>query len=263
MRTSTSRYLDHEGKICQSWGINSTSCTRTHDERDLRDNSRRQHVPLKKQTHYPFNSIQQKPKVKYVTLTTVCSDTNQEDICVSCQGLHPFLDSSSSRVVQSNDRRSDRHGLVHYLRTGPEPEYKGGNYPKCLLQYTHSLLYLTDLLCMSSRQAATKHCKVLRRKRVSMNCEPTSRTSDFPQYKSIYLYLTKHVDQSAVDPASSRHNTVTRELRVIKVLQKKKKATVTVDFFFENLECLHYLVPVLFHAKVGTAMLHKHICLHK
>lgn len=32
-------YLNHEGEICQGGRVDSSSCTGTHDERDLRDDS--------------------------------------------------------------------------------------------------------------------------------------------------------------------------------------------------------------------------------
>lgn len=41
----------------------------------------------------------------------------QEYICISSQRLHSFLDPSSSRVIQPNDRGSNCHGLVHNLST--------------------------------------------------------------------------------------------------------------------------------------------------
>ncbi len=42
-------YLNHEGEVCQGGGVDSSSCTGTHDEGDLRDDPWSQHIPLEKE----------------------------------------------------------------------------------------------------------------------------------------------------------------------------------------------------------------------
>ena len=47
--STKSPYLNHEGEICQGRGVDGSTCTGTHDEGDLRDDSRSQHIPLERE----------------------------------------------------------------------------------------------------------------------------------------------------------------------------------------------------------------------
>lgn len=45
----SAQHLNHEGEICQGRGVDGPSRTGAHDERDLRDDSWSQNIPLKKE----------------------------------------------------------------------------------------------------------------------------------------------------------------------------------------------------------------------
>lgn len=76
------------------------------------------------------------------------------------------------------------------------------------------------------------------------------------------LYLAEYIDESTVDPASTCHNTVTRELRqwekTVRGLSGRNRCCTWRKYILSR-----YLVCVLLHAEVGAAMLHKHVRLHK
>lgn len=81
---------------------------------------------------------------------------------------------------------------------------------------------------------------------------------------AVLLYLTEHINQSAADPSTACHDAVTRELTMAQhthdieypISQKETRLSCSLCA-----PC--YLVLILFHTKVGAAMFHKHVRLHK
>lgn len=85
---------------------------------------------------------------------------------------------------------------------------------------TYLSVYLADLLCMSSWQTATKDCEVLQQ-RVTERW--TRGREVIVRFFSQLLYLTEHVHQPAIDPASACHHAVTRELHQRQQMFKTSK----------------------------------------
>ncbi len=78
------RALDHDRHVCDRRGVDGPTGTRTHDQRDLRDDPRGQRVA-------------------------------QEDVGVSTERDDALLDARPAGVVEPDDRRADLHRQVHDL----------------------------------------------------------------------------------------------------------------------------------------------------
>ena len=76
--------VDHQNEVGDRRGINSTSGTRSHDRRDLRDHAARQCVA-------------------------------QKNVGIPGQRHHAFLNARASGVVQADHRRADAHRGIHDL----------------------------------------------------------------------------------------------------------------------------------------------------
>jgi len=75
------RLLDHEGKVRQSRGIDSSSCAGTHNNRDLWDNAR-------------------------------CQRIAEENIGITAKGHDAFLNARAARIVDPDDGRAVLQGQV-------------------------------------------------------------------------------------------------------------------------------------------------------
>src|SRR4051794_19933203 len=73
---------NHEYEVGDCGGVNCASGAWTHDEGKLRNDSRRHHVTL-------------------------------EYLSVATQRINSFVNTGTARVVQTNDRYAEQHGLVH------------------------------------------------------------------------------------------------------------------------------------------------------
>lgn len=82
------------------------------------------------------------------------------------------------------------------------------------------------------------------------------------RFLSQLLYLTEHVHQPAIDPASACHHAVTGELYERQQMFKTSK-NQSRRLEDRGVTTGHHLVPVLVHAKVGAAVLHEHVRLHE
>src|SRR2546425_3399478 len=82
------RLVDHYCEICHGRGIHCASRARTHHSRYLRDHSRGKNVA-------------------------------KEYLSITAEADNPLLDSSSSRVVNPDDRDSGLEGEIHYFRHLP------------------------------------------------------------------------------------------------------------------------------------------------
>jgi len=94
---------NHHNEVSQRGGVNSSSSAGSHDQADLRNNSTGINIAL-------------------------------EHLGVSGKGGNSFLDTSTTGIVQSDDRSSSQHGLVHDL---------------------------ANLLSVSLRERSTEHSEVL------------------------------------------------------------------------------------------------------
>lgn len=84
------------------------------------------------------------------------------------------------------------------------------------------------------------------------------------------LYLAEYINQPAIDPASTGHDAVTRELWqrqdsnvIINISNPRERDQWMMMFQSCSLCATFYLVPILLHAEVRAAMLHEHVRLHK
>ena len=96
-------FLYHENKISKGRRINSTTSARSHNNRDLRDNPR-------------------------------CPCITEENVGISRERNHTFLNSSPTRIIDANNWSAILHSHVHQA---------------------------TNFCCMRFRQRTPKNCKVL------------------------------------------------------------------------------------------------------
>jgi len=78
------RALNHDREVGHRRRVHRATCARTHDERDLRHDARRENVA-------------------------------QEDVGVTTKRHDAFLDPRAARIVQPDDRRTDVHRQIHDL----------------------------------------------------------------------------------------------------------------------------------------------------
>ncbi len=76
--------FDHEDEVGHGWRVNGAARAWAHDQRDLRNDPRSQHITLK-------------------------------DIGIAAQRGNAFLDSCSARVVNADHRGSNLHRMIHDL----------------------------------------------------------------------------------------------------------------------------------------------------
>src|SRR5205085_7189330 len=74
--------LNHENKVGDGWRVDGTTCTRTHNSRNLWDDARGQCV-------------------------------TEKNICICSQTHDPFLNASPTGVVEADDRCAVFHSQVH------------------------------------------------------------------------------------------------------------------------------------------------------
>ena len=89
--------LDHESEVSEGRRVHGTTNTGAHDHRELRDHSRGVDIAL-------------------------------EDLCVAGERFNTLLNASASRVIETNNWGSHKHGLVHNLSSPhPTPGQMGGS----------------------------------------------------------------------------------------------------------------------------------------
>ena len=91
--------LDHEDEVGHGRAIDGAAGAGAHDQRDLRDYAGGHHIAL-------------------------------EDVGIATEGRHAFLDAGAARVVETDHRRADLHGVIHDLA-----DLLGVGFGKCAAKH--------------------------------------------------------------------------------------------------------------------------------
>lgn len=123
--------LNHEYEVSQCWRINCTACTGAHDEWNLRDHTRWVNISL-------------------------------ENVSITSKWLDTLLNTSTTRVVETNKWSTNKRSFVHNL---------------------------ANLLCICCRETTTEYCKVLWESKYDFTINLALTSNDTITIKLLFIHI--------------------------------------------------------------------------